>query len=108
VTQDFGMCVIRVGEDPLPPPRRKQLRRLKRSIDREFRDLIAEGIVEGSLAPCDPKLAAFALAGALSWIARWYRPDGPLDPDAIAAEFIALLMNGLSARSVPRRRRKTA
>jgi AcrR family transcriptional regulator len=108
VTMDFGMCVIRVGEDPLPPPRRKQLRRLKRSIDREFRDLIADGIAEGSLAPCDPKLAAFALAGALSWIARWYRPDGPLDPDEIAAQFIALLMNGLTARPALPRRRKRA
>lgn len=96
VTQDFGMCVIRVGEDPLPPASRKRLRRLKRSIDREFRGIIAEGIAEGSIAPCDPKIAAFVLAGAISWIARWYRADGPLDPDQIATQCIALLMNGLS------------
>jgi hypothetical protein len=29
VTMDFGMCVIRVGEDPLPPASRKELRKLK-------------------------------------------------------------------------------
>ena len=71
VTCDFGMCLIRVGEDPLAPEGRKKLRRLKAEIDHEFRTLIEQGIAEGSLAPCDPKLAAFTLAGGLSWIGRW-------------------------------------
>ncbi|MDM0013742.1 TetR/AcrR family transcriptional regulator [Variovorax sp. J22P168] len=98
VTMDFGMCVIRIGEDPLPAPRRKELRRLKAGIDGEFRRLIADGIAEGSLAPCDPKMAAFVLAGALSWIGRWYRPDGGSDPEQIADQAIALLMAGVQQR----------
>ena len=95
VTQDFGMCVIRIGEDPLPMPLKKELRRLKAGIDGQFRRLIADGIAEGSLAPCDPKMAAFMLAGALSWIGRWYRSDGALTPDQIADQAIALLLNGV-------------
>jgi len=95
VTMDFGMCVIRVGEDPLPPDRQRQLRRLKAALDREFRHLIRLGIDEGSIAPCDPKLAAFTIAGALSWIGRWYQPQGPLTPEAIAQQCIGLLVNGL-------------
>ena len=107
VTRDFGMCLIRVGEDPLAPPSRKKLRRLKAELDHEFRVLIEQGIAEGSLAPCDPKLAAFTLAGALSWIGRWYDPKGPLGPEDVAQHCTALLMNGLSARpaQTPRRRR---
>ena len=98
-TMDFGMCIIRVGEEPLPPESQRQLRRLKAAIDHEFRRLIEQGIAEGSIAPCDPKIAAFTLAGALSWIARWYRPGGELAPDEIAAQCIGLIVNGL----VPRR-----
>ena len=98
VTMDFGMCVIRVGEDPLPPESRRKLRRLKRLIDYEFRGLIAQGIEEGSIAPCDPKMAAFIVGGALSWIGRWYRPDGPLSSDQIAEHCIKILMKGLSTR----------
>jgi AcrR family transcriptional regulator len=98
VTMDFGMCVIRVGEDPLPPESRRKLRRLKRLIDHEFRGLIAQGIEEGVIAPCDPKMAAFILGGALSWVGRWYRPDGPLTSEEIAQHCIAILMNGLSTR----------
>lgn len=103
VTRDYGMCLIRVGEDPLTPASRKELRRLKAELDHEFRGLIEQGIAEGSLAPCDPKLAAFTLAGALSWIGRWYDPSGPLDAEAVARESTAILMNGLSPRAQRRR-----
>ncbi|MGJ7563227.1 TetR/AcrR family transcriptional regulator [Variovorax sp. GB1R11] len=101
VMQDFGMCVIRIGEDPLPAPLKKELRHLKAGIDGQFRLLIEDGVAEGSLAPCDPKMAAFMLAGALSWIGRWYRPDGDLTPDQIADQGIELLLNGVLQRPVP-------
>jgi AcrR family transcriptional regulator len=97
VTQDFGMCVIRVGEDPLPEAGRRKLRRMKAALDGEFRALIRQGIDEGSITPCDPKLAAFTLAGALSWIGRWYDPDGDLTPDRIADQCIGVLTRGLAA-----------
>ena len=96
VTMDFGKCLIRVGEDPLPPESRRAVRRLKAEIDLEFRHLIELGIAEGSLRDVDPKLAAFTLAGALSWIGRWYRADGPLTPDQIAEQCIGVLMGGLA------------
>lgn len=98
VTMDFGMCVIRVGEDPLPLESQRKLRRFKAALDKEFRELIRQGIAEGSFAPCDPKIAAFTIAGALSWIGRWYQPGGPLQPDDIATQCIDLLIGGLSPR----------
>lgn len=98
VTMDFGMCLIRVGDEELPPDSRKELRRLKAGIDQEFRRLVAAGVAEGSLAPCDPKLTAFAIAGALSWIGRWYRPDGEYTPEQIAEQCIATLCAGVLRR----------
>lgn len=98
VTMDFGMCLIRVGEDPLPPQSRAQLRGLKAKIDRQFRTLVQEGVAEGAFAACDPKITAFGIAGTLSWIARWYDPQGPMSADEIAERCIALLMNGLVNR----------
>ncbi|MDO8448410.1 MAG: TetR/AcrR family transcriptional regulator [Rhodoferax sp.] len=98
VTMDFGMCVIRVGDDELPQESRKELRRLKSGIDMEFRRLVTEGIAEGSLQPCDPKIAAFVIAGALSWIGRWYQPGGEYTPDEIATQCIASLCDGVLRR----------
>ena len=102
VTEDFGRCVIRIGEEPLPAPLKKELRQLKAGIDHEFRRLIAEGIQEGSLLACDPKLAAFMLGGALSWIGRWYHEGGELTPEQITDQAIALLLGGILAEPRPR------
>ena len=33
VCEEFGKCVIRIGEDPLPEPLKKELRRLKAWFD---------------------------------------------------------------------------
>lgn len=110
-TMDFGKCLIRVGEDPLPPESRRAVRRLKAEIDHEFRHLIEQGIAEGSLRDVDPKLAAFTLAGALSWIGRWYRADGELSPDQIAEQCIGVLMGGLAVPAsapAPRTTRRPA
>ncbi|MFN3439730.1 MAG: TetR/AcrR family transcriptional regulator [Acidovorax sp.] len=99
VTQDFGMCLIRVGDEQLPPESRKELRRLKSAIDQEFRRLVAEGVAEGSLQPCDPKMTAFVIAGALSWIGRWYQPGGEYTPEQVAQQCIATLCDGVLRRS---------
>ena len=98
VTMDFGMCLIRVGDEQLPPESRKELRRLKSAIDQEFRRLVAEGVAEGSLQPCDPKMTAFVIAGALSWIGRWYQPDGEYTPEQVAQQCIATLCDGVLRR----------
>ena len=118
VTMDFGMCLIRVGDEQLPPESRKELRRLKSAIDQEFRRLVAEGVAEGSLQPCDPKMTAFVIAGALSWIGRWYQPGGEYTPEQVAQQCIATLCDGvlrrsaentaLDAAAVPAAKRKAA
>jgi len=98
VTMDFGMCLIRVGDEELPAQSRKELRRLKSAIDHEFRRLVAAGVEEGSLQPCDPKMTAFVIAGALSWIGRWYQPGGEYTPDQVADQCIATLCDGVLKR----------
>ena len=95
VTEDFGRCLILVGEDPLPPETRKELRTLKSRIDRRFRALVEAGIADGSIRPCNPRMLAFAAAGALSWIARWYDPKGPLTPEQIARETMSFIVDGI-------------
>lgn len=98
VTMDFGMCLIRVGDEELPPESRQELRRIKAEIDGEFRRLVAAGVAEGAIAPCDPKMTAFVIAGALSWIGRWYQHDGPYSPEQIAQQCIATLCDGVLRR----------
>lgn len=107
VMQPFGMCLIRVGDEEVPEPARGELRRMKSEIDLAFRRLVAQGVEEGSLAPCDPKMTAFVIAGALSWIGRWYQPEGAHTPEEIAQQCIETLLGGVLARA-PRTTRSTA
>ncbi|WP_312304582.1 TetR/AcrR family transcriptional regulator [Pulveribacter sp.] len=112
VMQPFGMCLIRVGDEEVPEPARGELRRMKSEIDLAFRRLVAQGVEEGSLAPCDPKMTAFVIAGALSWIGRWYQPEGAHTPEEIAQQCIETLLGGVvarvPARSAPKKRASSA
>jgi len=103
MTVDFGRCVMRLDEGDLSTSARGEVRAYKRKIDRRLRVFIQEGIADGSIAPRDPKLAAFAIAGALNWICIWYEPEGPLSPEEIATQFAQTLTRGLAI--APRRKR---
>ena len=91
MTEDFGVCVVRTGDHELSEPSRKEFRKLKRKIDQVIRSLIEEGVEDGSIARCDVKMTAFAIAGALNWIARWYSPDGDRTADDVAGAMVGLL-----------------
>lgn len=97
MTVNFGRCVMRLDEGDLSPKAYADIRNYKRKIDRRLRSFLQEGVTDGSIGPCDPKLAAFAIAGALNWICVWYEPKGPLSPEEIAAQFVQTLTRGLAA-----------
>jgi Tetracyclin repressor-like, C-terminal domain len=77
----------------------RHIKSLKSEIDHGIRRLIREGLQDGSIEPCDPKMTAFALAGALNWIAHWYREDQSLTGAQIAAAFVTIFEGGLRPRS---------
>lgn len=95
---DFGRCVILSGDENLSPESVRKLRAMKRRVDDAMRALISEGIEDGSIAPVDPKVAAFALAGAVNWPARWFRAEGEMDAGQMAIQLIEFLIAGLATR----------
>lgn len=97
--RDFGQCVIRTDGAFLSGDNLGQYRQLKRRIDTAIRTLVEDGIADGSIAPLDPKILAFTLAGALNWPGRWYDPEGPLEPTEIARRMVDTLARGFLPRS---------
>jgi AcrR family transcriptional regulator len=95
---DFGRCVIRTDDSILSADGRTHFRNLKRKIDQAMRELIAQGIADGSIAPLNVKLTAFTLAGALNWPARWHDPHGECSAEAIASSLVDVLLKGLTPR----------
>jgi len=103
---DFGASLVRFDPRDLTDKNSRIVRAAKKSIDRTFRNYIAEGIADGSIKPCDPKLSAFAIAGSLNWIGHWFQRGGALSAEAIADDFAVRLTEGLAAK--PTRTRAAA
>ena len=105
MTVNFGRCVMRLDDADLSSDALSEVRSYKRKIDRRLRSFIQEGIDDGSIKSCDPKIAAFSIAGALNWICHWYEPEGALPAEEIASQFARTLTQGLAQkkrRSGPR------
>jgi AcrR family transcriptional regulator len=98
VASEFGWCMVRAEDQDLSPDMSAHIKAMKSEIDQGIRRLLREGIQDGSIHPCDPKMTAFALAGALNWIAHWYRESQAMTGAEIAETFIAVFESGLKPR----------
>jgi AcrR family transcriptional regulator len=98
MASEFGWCMVRVEEQDLSPDMSSHIKAMKSEIDQGIRRLIRDGVQDGSIHPCDPKMTAFALAGSLNWIAHWYRENQSMTGAEIADAFITVFDNGLQPR----------
>jgi AcrR family transcriptional regulator len=103
MTTDYGASLVRFDPRDLTEENRKTVRAAKKRIDRTFRKYLADGVADGSIKPCDPKLAAFAIAGSLNWIGHWYQRDEAWSADDVARQFTVQLTEGLA--KAPARKR---
>lgn len=84
----MGRVAVMSEHEALEPTMQALIQKRRDDFDREFRSIIDAGIRDGSIRPVDPKLAVFFTMGAVNWMCtRWYRPDGPLTTEQIAASF---------------------
>jgi len=80
------------------PARRAAIVQKRDTYEAAWRSIIADGMAGGELAPGDPKIAAMTWLSTANWSATWYRPEGALDPGALADNFADLLLKGLMSR----------
>lgn len=99
LTGEFGSCVVLTDIDSLRTDDRNEIIARRDKFDRGFRAIIQEGIDDGSIRKCDPKLADLMIMGAVNWIPKWYSPEGARTGREIAEGFVALMVHGLEAGS---------
>ena len=98
IAGEFGWCMVRAEDQDLSPAMSGRIKGLKSEIDQRIRSLIREGIKDGSIEPCDPKMTAFAIAGALNWISHWYHSDASLSPGEVGEAFARVFSHTLMPR----------
>ena len=99
IASEYGWCMVRAEHQDLGEDLSAQVKALKWEIDRGIRRLLQAGVGDGSIAVQDPKLAAFAIAGALNWIAHWFRVGRSLSPEQVAEAFVRFLEHGFAPRA---------
>lgn len=87
----------------LPDDMRRTLDEKRRSRRDKLRAIVAEGIADGSIRPCNPKVVISAWGGALAWILESYRPDGELSFEEITDEMVTVFMHGLATDAPAKR-----
>lgn len=90
---DFGALLVAARQDLT----RKHKRQLK-AVDRAVIGLIDEAVADGSMRPCDPKIACFALFGAFNAIPSWFRDAGEKPLDEIVDMYFDLFTQGVASR----------
>ncbi len=106
IASEYGWCMVRAEDLGLAPASLWHIKRLKSEIDQGIRRLLEEGVRDGSIQTQDLKMTSFALAGALNWIAHWYRENQSMTPGEIAGAFIRIFNLGLAPRAAAKPSRR--
>lgn len=80
----------------LSPRHRAEVIAQRDRYERGLRDIVADGAAKEQFRALNPKLTVFAILGAINWVARWYRPDGPVRAPELGAQFADHLVHGLT------------
>jgi TetR/AcrR family transcriptional regulator len=94
---ELNCCVVLMEEQALEPADRARLVRQRDRFERSLRALVREGIEDGSVVPCDPKLAIFVVLGAMNWVAKWFKPSGAWTPEQLTVALGQIFERALSS-----------
>ena len=80
----------------LTPAHRRKVVKLRDQYEERFVDIIERGVADGSFQAPDAKLTAWAILAVGTSTSTWFRPDGRLQLEEIAALYTDLVLNGLA------------
>jgi TetR/AcrR family transcriptional regulator len=97
---ELNCCVVLMEEQALEPEDHAKLVRQRDRFERALRAFVREGIEDGSVAPCDPKLAIFVILGAMNWVPKWFKPSGAWKSDQLNAALAQMFDRLISSSPV--------
>jgi len=97
LSNEFGSCLVLCKDDVLSTDSQEVLRQERVVLDYRVRDLIKEGIKDGTIGLCDPKLATAALFGAFNWVPYWHKTNSSPSYNDVADQFLKIYLKGLQA-----------
>jgi TetR/AcrR family transcriptional regulator, cholesterol catabolism regulator len=95
-TRDLEITVILHENRSLKGEMRAKINARKQAYIHFLEQTISEVQAESRTPPpVSSKLAAFSLLGMINWLYQWYRLDGPVKEDELAAAYTKFFFRGL-------------
>ena len=96
--RDLEITVILHENRSLTGTLRKKINARKKAYIQFLEDLIGQVQRQaGGANLASPRVAAFILLGIINWLYQWYRPEGPIKQEEIAATCADFFFRGLLA-----------
>jgi len=95
VNRDLPGSLAHLAVEALEEPWRGKIQSKRDRYEVALRELIEDGVGEGTFRPVDAKIATLAILGALNWTVRWFSPEGEQAIEEIAEEFAEFAVRGL-------------
>lgn len=99
------VAVVVMEDSSLTPEERQIVHATRDRFERALRELVEEGIADGSIIPCDSKLVVLAMLGAVNWVPRWFHQNGDWSVEQLAQAMSDLLERAISPQPLPLARR---
>jgi AcrR family transcriptional regulator len=96
MNSEFGRCLLTLRRIPASRATRAKTAAAYRRIDAVARELLAEGIADGSIRDCDVRIAAFALFGAMNWTPNWFHANEALTAAQAGDAIFEVFARGLT------------
>lgn len=98
MVEAFRGTALALEVGALTGARRARVVRARDRYERLLRGVLTQGVRSGAFRRVDPKLTAFAILGAVNWLARWYRAGGGVDAEAVGRAYADLFVHAVCAR----------
>ena len=92
---DFEGAFLLQYEFHLPKEYLDEVNALRDTYQKNFIQIIEEGIQTGIFKPQNARMVAFIILGSINWFLRWYSSTGSWSVKQIANAYVDLFCNGL-------------
>tara|TARA_R110002124_G_scaffold54589_1_gene155193 strand:+ start:620 stop:1225 length:606 start_codon:yes stop_codon:yes gene_type:complete len=96
ICEDFGRCLVLTEPRDLAPKSRKENVAGRRNLNHAIRQIIRDGIKDGSVRRCDERVLSIALFDAFNGVGRWHNPQGTSSLKTVVDQYMAIFLTGIS------------
>ncbi len=98
ICEDFGRCLVLTEPRDLASKSRHKNVSGRREMNYAIREIIRDGIRDGSIRPCDERALAIAMFDAFNGLGRWFNERGPSSLSAVVDQYLAIFLNGVAVK----------